>query len=61
MQRLKEYRLLEKIDYKAGQVSGCVYKLTKADMTELYNTVNYPSKIVNEPDVCHLLGVRSVR
>jgi hypothetical protein len=37
---LEEYRNLEDISYESGQVSGCVYKLTKADTTEIYNTVN---------------------
>ena len=30
---------MEKINFKSGRVSGCVYKLAKSDMTEIYNKV----------------------
>jgi len=38
IKKLQEYRNFEKINYTSGKVSGCVYKLTKADATEIYNT-----------------------
>ncbi len=40
IQKLQEYRNFENISYASGKVSGCVYKLTKTDTTEIYNTVN---------------------
>ena len=41
LEKLENYRNLEKINYKSGQVSGCVYKLVTSDMTEIYNRVGY--------------------
>ncbi len=32
-------RTAKKLDFKSGQVSGCVYKIVKSDMTEVYNQV----------------------
>ncbi len=40
IRKLEEYRNFENINYASGKVSGCVYKLTKTDTTEIYNTVN---------------------
>ncbi|CAF1117488.1 unnamed protein product [Rotaria sp. Silwood1] len=37
IKKLEHYRKLEKINFKSGQISGCVYKLAKTDMTEIYN------------------------
>lgn len=37
--RLEKYRNFEKISYNEGQVSGCVYKVSKPETNELYNTV----------------------
>ena len=39
MKKLETYRNFEKVNYESGQVSGCVYKLAKSDMTEIYNKV----------------------
>lgn len=38
IKRLEQYRKFE-INYQSGQVSGCVYKLAKSDMAEIYNKV----------------------
>ncbi|CAF3720647.1 unnamed protein product [Rotaria socialis] len=39
IQKLEEYRKLEKFSFQSGKISGCVYKLAKPDMTEIYNKV----------------------
>ncbi|CAF1562285.1 unnamed protein product [Rotaria magnacalcarata] len=39
IKKLHTYRNFEKINYSSGHVSGCVYKVTKADLTEIYNTI----------------------
>lgn len=45
--RLKNYRNFEKISYNEGQVSGCVYKVSKPDTNELYNTVFSQTSVMN--------------
>ncbi len=37
--KLERYRNFENINYSSGKVSGCVYKLTKPETTEIYHTV----------------------
>ena len=37
--RLDVYRKFGRVDCQSGQVSGCVYKLTQNEMTEIYNRV----------------------
>ncbi|CAF2799877.1 unnamed protein product [Rotaria sp. Silwood2] len=37
--KLQNYRSFENINYSSGKVSGCVYKLSKSDTVEIYNTV----------------------
>jgi len=37
--RLEEYRKLGRVDCQSGQVSGCVYKLSKTEMKEIYTRV----------------------
>ncbi|CAF3291306.1 unnamed protein product [Rotaria sp. Silwood2] len=39
IKKLEQYRKLEKINFSSGQISGCVYKLAKTDMTEIYNKI----------------------
>jgi len=39
IEKLEQYHNLEKINYSSGKVSGCVYKLSKPETTEIYNTV----------------------
>ncbi|CAF1193940.1 unnamed protein product [Adineta steineri] len=37
--KLERYHSFEKTDVKSGQVSGCVYKLPKSDMTDVYHQI----------------------
>ncbi|CAF0916017.1 unnamed protein product [Rotaria sp. Silwood1] len=38
IKKLEKYRNFEHINYSSGKVSGCVYKLSKSDTIEIYNT-----------------------
>lgn len=47
LEKLEQYRSLESISYSDGKVSGCVYKKTSTDTTEIYNTVIFNRKYLN--------------
>jgi glutamate/tyrosine decarboxylase-like PLP-dependent enzyme len=49
--KLEKYQKLEKVNYKSGQISGCVYKLVKSDMTEINNKI---SSLFGETNPLHV-------
>ncbi|CAF0955507.1 unnamed protein product [Adineta ricciae] len=39
LEKLEQYRNFEKINFQDGQVSGCVYKIPRTDMTDIYQQI----------------------
>jgi hypothetical protein len=65
MTKLKNYRDFETINYESGKVSGCVYKVAKPDMTDLYHRVSetYSIEFIYNSLVLSIVhqDVRSIR